>query len=489
MRLPHNSIKFKKTEQRLKHTKEQLLQTKEHLLQTKNQLLQTKEHLLQTRERLICEHKARKQAKRLRKQVRKAHGNQHWYKRQQLLPILKHLLPMWIIGLLLVVSTHAKAQILERVFSENFRIDTIPEGSLRAEVDAVAFFHDNEYQSSILDGYSLPGIRLTPHLAFNPLKQVNIEAGASMLFYNGANKYPCYAYHDIGTWKGNQYQSGCHVLPWVRLQASLKHLDVVVGNIYGGSNHKLTAPMFNAEQNLSADPEMGAQILVHRKHFVSDTWLNWQSYIFELDSHQEAFTVGESMRILWGKTDQKLQWFTPIQVTIQHRGGEQDTTAMGVQTFCNASVGIGCYIQPIRKNIDYVSGQLAALASYQQSGHYWPFDTGFALHVGAEMGLLKHLHLAADYFQAPKQYANLFGNPFFGTMSLADKSLTFKGMKAIRAGVGYEYIFAKAYTLGAHAELFCLNTKNKSTEEKVTETNFSFGLYFRVSPSFLIKRF
>ena len=179
-----------------------------------------------------------------------------------------------------------KAQMLNEMFKEDTSLSDLPDKSLRAEIDATAFFRDNEYDSEVQNGYSLPGVRLTPHIAYNPLSQINIELGASMLFFNGANKYPCFAYHDIGTWKGNQYQRGSHVLPWVRLQASLKHVDVILGNIYGGANHELIAPLFNPEQNISADPEMGLQILLHRPHINLDTWLNWQSYIFEEDSHK-----------------------------------------------------------------------------------------------------------------------------------------------------------------------------------------------------------
>ena len=439
---------------------------------------------LQGRERREA-YKERRQARKLQKQIRKARGQQHWYGRGNLLPLLRHLLPL----LLLVSATALRAQIPERLFTGQTTFDSIPVGSLRAEVDAVAFFHDNEYKSQIQKGYTLPGGRITPHLAFNPLRQVNLELGASMLFFNGANKYPCYAYHDIATWKENQYQRGCHVLPWVRLQASLKHVDVVLGNIYGGSTHQLSAPLFNAEQNLSADPEMGAQIFVHRRHFQSDTWLNWQSYIFEQDNHQEAFTVGEQMRILWGSTDRRWQLYTPLQLTIQHRGGEQDTTTLGVQTLSNASLGLALDHRPLLPHLDSFTAQFSALLSYQQAGHLWPFDTGMALNASMGLNLMNHLHISADYLHAPRQFASLFGNPFFGTLSLRNPSETYERLHVLRLGLGYQYTFARDYTLGAHAELFYQHAQSRTMQPNLRETNFSFGLYFRVSPSILIKRF
>jgi len=453
-----------------------------------SQIKAAPKQILQASERILEEQRSKKKMRKIKRQIKKARGRGHWYEQHHILHLMRHLLPLWIIGALMSAS-NTYAQVLENIFQEDPYFDSIPIRSLRAEVDAIAFFHDNEYTSQVQKGYSLPGVRLTPHLAYNPLHRINIELGASMLIFNGANKYPCYAYHDIGTWKGDQYQSGAHVLPWARLQAHFDHLDIVIGNIYGGSNHRLSAPLYNAEQNLSADPEMGIQLLSRSKHFQTDTWLNWQSYIFKEASHQEAFTVGEHAQILWGDKNATWQWITPIQLTIQHRGGEQDTTSMGVQTLCNASLGIRVEGKNLSRKINHFAAQTNAIACYQQAGNLWAFDTGFAIHTGAEMTISRHINLAADYVHVPKQFVSLFGNPYFGTISLKKPGISYHGMNVIRLAAGYQYTFAKNYTLGTNLEVFSNHTKAKGNQPSLHETNFSFGLYFRVAPSFLIKKF
>ena len=234
----------------------------------------------------------------------------------------------------------AMAQMWDRLAISPYAHDTTQVRQLRIEADVLTFFRDNEYSSKLTRGYSLPGMWLQPKLTYMPMRQIWIEAGAHALIFNGANRYPCYVYHDIGTWKGNQYQRGAHVLPWVRVQAQFKHLTVVLGDIYGGQNHRLVEPLWNPETNLSQDPETGFQLLWDRKHLHADTWMNWQSYIFEEDSHQEAFTVGSSWQVLYGDTASDLRFSTPVQLLFHHRGGEQDTTQMGVQTLCNASLGV-----------------------------------------------------------------------------------------------------------------------------------------------------
>lgn len=442
----------------------------------------------------------------------------------KILPVLRHLLPAVTTPLILgaALPTTAHAQLLNDILHEESSIDSLPEKTLRLDIDAIGFFRDNEYETEIQNGYSLPGVRLNPHFAYNPIQNINIEAGASMLFFNGANKYPSYVYHDIGTWKGNQYQSGAHVLPWIRLQASFKHLDIVIGNLYGAGNHNLITPLFNHEQNISADPEMGFQLLLHRPHVNMDVWMNWQSYIFETDTHQEAFTVGATTKLLWGKDNSNsyfepkaLSLYTPIQLVIQHRGGEQDKTNRGVQTIANASIGMGARWEPSKTNGNISTSHsrnifnsmdvlFNAIGCYQQSGKLWPFESGLAWHAGLNTKWFNHLTFSMDYMRAANQFVSLYGNPFYSTISLkhggttitADDTLIgiynhqYKGMNNLRIGIDYQYTFAKSYTLGADAEFFSVNSKECCLHnEKLSDISFSFGIYLRISPSILLRKF
>ena len=119
--------------------------------------------------------------------------------------------------------------------------------------------------------------------------------------------------------------------------------------------------------------------------------------------------------------------------------------------------------------------------------------------------------MGLDYQHAPKQFVSLYGNPFFSTVSLKnggtriqeDGSLRgeyahqYEGTQVLRLGVDYQYTFAKAYTLGAAVEAFSLHsgpclkagTQDHTGAAKRHELNFSFGIYFRVSPSILLKKF
>ena len=389
---------------------------------------------------------------------------------------------LFIILLSVLVCQNSLAQEMwNDLATSEYHIDSTDIKTLRVEVDNLSFFHDNEYNGKLTKGYSLPGLWVQPKLTYNPIKQIGLELGLHALIYNGANKYPCYAYHDIGMWKGDQYQSGAHMLPWIRAKAQFKYLTIVLGNIYGGQNHGLIEPLFNPELNLSQDPETGFQLLWDRPHIHADIWMNWQSYIFELDTHQEGFTVGMNWLVKYNKPESKINWTTPVQLVIQHRGGEQNIALRGVQTICNASAGVGMKWNADCKALKYMGAEINALAAYQQAGNLWPFKTGFAAHAGLNLNFWNYLGVKTGYVYSPKHFVTLYGNPLFNTISQADQT-NYNGNNTMYVGVSYHRVIAKHYVIGAQAQAF------QTWLPKCQELNFNFGLYLRVNPNFLIKK-
>lgn len=375
------------------------------------------------------------------------------------------------------------AQLYEHLSDDDYVIDSTQQKVLSLEVDALTFFRDNEYNSSFTKGYSLPGLWITPKAEYNPNNNIHLELGFNALILEGANKYPNYAYHDISTWKGNQYQSGAHIQPWFRAQVNTKHTCLVLGDIYGGSNHRLSEIMFNPEQNLTADPEMGLQALLDYRLWHFDAWINWQSYIFELDSHQEAFTVGVSTQLRLNDPKSKLHFYIPLQILAQHRGGEQDTTSLGVQTFFNGSTGVAMRYNFNNKVINTLDASINAYGCFQESGTLWPKSTGGAFDISASVKMWNYLNIKLGAFRAPKYYVNLFGSPLFSTYSIKTNNELCQGMSTYYIRADYSRTYFTHYTIGANADFFI----NKS--RTLNETNCSFGVYLKVSPSFILKKF
>ena len=400
-------------------------------------------------------------------------------------------------------TLQTNADMARRMGYQPYRVDSTQTKTLGIELEALAFFKDNEFDGNVQRGYSLPGVRLQPRLTYTPIDEIKLELGLHATIYSGANKYPCYVFHDIATWKGDQYQSGAHLLPFFRATARFKSITLAVGDIYGGATHGFVEPMYNPELILTDDPEMGFQMIVDTKRWHSDLWMNWQSYIFEESNHQEAFTVGWTQNInVWKRTkeDRTHSLDIPIQLVIQHRGGEQDNTKMGVQTIANGVLGMGYeYKAPGNRIVTGVQAEVMALYCLQQSGNLWPFKNGPALWVKASVDFIRDLRVTAGFFSA-KDFCSLYGSQYFGTLSTKRAGGRFDGMNTGLISVEYSRTFANAYTIGANLKAYIYKTGSLALPADDTHpepytipgefrTPFSFGVYFRCSPSFVLKRF
>ena len=93
----------------------------------------------------------------------------------------------------------------------------------------------------------------------------------------------------------------------------------------------------------------------------------------------------------------------------------------------------------------------------------------------------RFLETGISYFTAPRHFVSLYGNHFYSTLSVKDGQ-DYGQLHTLEAHVRFHHTFAQGYTLGADAEAFQL-------WQDGTGFNFSFGVYLRVNPSFLIKRF
>ncbi|MDH6356500.1 hypothetical protein [Parabacteroides sp. PF5-9] len=393
-----------------------------------------------------------------------------------------------------LLYTPLLAQLEERVYQTAYQIDPTKEKQLFVELDNLSFFKNNEYAGTVMKGYSLPGLWVQPKAVYYPLSNIKLEAGLHMLFYHGAHKYPSMAYKDIPVWKGNQYQKGAHFLPFFRVQMRLSdRIDLIVGNIYGASNHRLIEPLYSPELNLTADPEAGVQLLYHSQSFDLDAWLNWESFIYREDTHQEAFTVGLSSRLKLNAPTSPYHFYIPIQGVAQHRGGEIDTlTVSSVQTLMNGALGVGGVWNTGHRVFKKLNVELDIAGYYQQAGEIWPFDSGYGLYAKA-MADISDFRVKTAYWQCD-EFISMFGVPFYGAVSTRENGATYQRPQMVYLGMEYSRSLGKGFSLGVDLDVY--QTLSGKMHEPETgwkpingSTSFSFGVYVRVNPSFLIKQF
>lgn len=379
-------------------------------------------------------------------------------------------------------------------YMTEYQIDSLKKKELRLDIDNLFFFKNNEFGNSVMKGYTLPGAWINPKLSYVPLSNIKFEAGVYMLWYSGAYKYPNYAYQDIAKWKGIHYQNGTHLLPYFRGQIALGNFNFVLGNIYGGANHGLILPLYNPELNLTADPETGFQILYDTPRFHLDAWINWQSFIFDIDTHQESFIAGVTSDIKLNSPQSKWHWYVPIQMVAQHRGGEIDETETGVETFMNASLGVGLTRNLNREKLKRINWEFDVLGYYQQAGELWPFDKGLGWY--AKMGAdFEYLSVQAGAFTCNK-FISLLGSPYFGAVSTRHKGGYYEGNPMTGfLTMDYSRTFAKLYSFGLKGELFYSIPGDLSgvdvtmSQDSGKGMGVSVGAYFRLNLSFLLKKF
>lgn len=386
-----------------------------------------------------------------------------------------------------------KGQIADKVYQTDYRIAPDRKGELRIEVDNISFFRDNEFSTTTMDGYTLPGLWLQPKAVYYPLRNMKLEAGVHMLRYWGTDEYPNMAYRDIARWKG-KHQDGIRILPFFRAQVALSdHLDIVLGHLYGGANHQLVDPLYCLELNLTADPEAGLQVLYHSKPFDLDMWVNWESFIFREDTHQEAFIVGLSSRVKLNDAASRFHFYVPVQGVIQHRGGEIDTIqSNSVQTLMNGAVGLGVAWNINHRIFRKAILEAEALGYYQQAGRLWPLDSGSGLYVHASVDMCD-FRIKGGYFRG-NQFISLLGYPFFGCASTKNEGVTYHHPQTGYLGLEYAHTFAPGYAIGVDVDLFYQSSSRAvdpsgHSVRNGASTSFSAGIYLRVNPSFLIKKF
>ena len=387
-----------------------------------------------------------------------------------------------------------RAQFEDRLYRTDYNLNPGQTKELRLQVENLSFFHDNEFSGSIVSGYTLPGLWLRPKLSYQPLNNLQLETGLHALVYHGANKYPNYSYRDISTWKGDQYQHGMHLLPYFRVHAQLRRVHLVLGNLYGGSNHGLIEPLYSPELNLTADPEAGFQLLYDIPRFHLDAWINWESFIFRQDTHGETFTVGLSSQVRYNAPDAHVHLYTPIQGILQHRGGEIDAAyPSSVSTLINGATGIGVIWNVKRPILKQVYAEADVLGYYQQNGYAAPLDNGFGIYTQAGIRLGTNWQVRSGYFYG-NDFISLFGLPFFGTISTKHVKGLFGRMHTAFFTADYSRQFGRIFSLGVQASLYHSQpgtltlTDGTQTDEKAS-TSYTFGIYLRVNLDFLLKKF
>ncbi len=368
---------------------------------------------------------------------------------------------------------------------------TIEKGSLLFHIADKSFFVDNEYTGEKTYGYSLPGFRLTPTLFYALNEKISLEAGVSMLRYHGANRYPCVIYSYFPTWQAYQFLSGLHLMPYFRALWNISStMQLAFGNIDNRNSHLLPEPLYNVEHTFSSDPEAGVQFRLNKPHQYLDVWLNWQSFVFANDIHQETFTFGANWQTKFDLVKEKLRLVIPVSLIVQHLGGENLSGDFSVCTWSNIAAGMRLDFKHNR----LISSIGADYLYYNQAGEtdIVPFENGWAAYPYIELAY-KQFKIKFAYYDS-EDFVSLLGSPHFCNFSTNTPDLVFDRSNQFYIRGTYRYDICKGCSFDAYFQMFRQNhlTGDRPGFEKVIRdgfTSFSFGIILNIDHSILLKRF
>lgn len=387
---------------------------------------------------------------------------------------MKKLLTLFVFAFL---CSNLFAQIEESLYKTDHKLKSENTGNLTFEIDNLSFFKNNEWEGNFDDGYTLPGIWLQPKFTYQPLKNVKFEAGAHGLFYWGAGETT-------------------HIRPFIRAQVELfKNFNLVMGSIYGAANHQYNNALYNPEYNLTADPQMGIQLLYNNKWIDVDGWVDWNNFIFRGDDEQEIFYAGISAKAWVKSGESKFKMNVPVQVVFRHQGGEIDNVDAGIQTWLNAGIGLsGSYEVSKTRFFRSISAEVMAFYFKQCAGKVLPIENGWGINAWAAANM-KWMQVKLGYWKA-KDFVSILGSPFFNTISICDPGFVYDAPSMLYGHIEFSKKFGNICSVGAEVDAYYHLASKGSyiyssapAEQQKSACSIAFGVYIRLNPAFLIKKF
>lgn len=330
----------------------------------------------------------------------------------------------------------------------------------------LGFFKNDEYVSPLTKGRTLPGVRLEPSIGYQIGTSVRADVILNAMYYSG----------DVLE-HGDKFAGSIDV----RLQyspQSTPDLHLVLGNYYGGLNHRLVEPMYAWERHLNDDSESGFQLLYKTESLFLDTWVNWRQYIEPGDSVPEILSFGLSSSVkLPSMKEGRLRFSLPLQLMIYHEGGQIDVSESKMIVAGNLATGICSEYSVGDGTLKNIGFNLYALGYYDKrpDPEKRPYDKGWALYPTLQLDM-SPFKASLGYWHS-KKYFSFMGNPLFNSFNVYEQEQALPTRDLLVTKFFYSSQIDKRFTWGAHLETYTeLNDKFK--------TNYSFGVYMRMNTRF-----
>jgi len=369
----------------------------------------------------------------------------------------------WMFG----IASLGYSQYDQTSFLENSAIDSSNSHKLYLRIQNQNLVKNNEYFNNIVPGYTFAGSMVNTTLKYFPTQNVKIEAGVHLLMNYGRDELS-------------------RVLPVFRVQYEIyKNLNLVMGTIYGGLNHRLIEPIYMFERFLEDPPETGVQLQYHSGLLDSDLYLNWRNYLFRNNfSEKEEFTIGWINTVKVLKPENRFHIHIPIQFLVNHSGSQVDTLNEPDLSLADFTSGIGIgysfngFIQETGGQILYASYRDLSTEKAQK------FQSGNAFYP-VLYARSKWIDLYFGYWWG-RDFIAPIGEALFSSISYLDESLVFPERQLILFKLYLHHQIADGIFIGGRFESYTDLLGTSNMDKNVREFNYSYSVYITFDRSFFL---
>jgi hypothetical protein len=367
---------------------------------------------------------------------------------------MKNFLRYAVIIVLISAGYCVNAQNFYESYIPKFTGDTSDSRKFSIHIHNNNFIKNNEYFGPYTEGITYIGSVLQPEITWALSKKFSLSGGWYFRQYYGQDGF-------------NQS------LPVIKATFRFRpDARIIIGQTEGQLQHGFIEPLYSTDNYFTKNPEYGLQLLINRKKFHADLYLDWEKFILPGETQQEVITGGLLADYLLNGIAENRGLSAHFQSIFTHIGGQVNDSDVPMQQRANIATGLKYTFVPGHKTLGRVILSSFYIQSLELSQtNTLPFESGLALHntltLENKWAKLSTGWFHGEYFFAPS------GDYLFQSVSELNDWYVGEKRDLITSKLLLSHSIFKGVDFGFRIESYYDIQRN--------DNDFSFGLNFSVN--------